>query len=541
MNPIFSPSKRPVFHPGSIPLYLMALVFMLPVLTILAFSFQDTGARVWGHLAHSILGDAVSGSLILAVSVALCSSVIGISSAWLVALCHFPGRRWFAWALLLPMTCPAYILGFLYADFLHLRPLLLGLAFPIYSTTGAVMVMSLVLYPYIYALTLNSLETQSSSILECSRTLGHAPWSTFWRVVLPLTRPALAVSIALVAMETLADFGVAQLYGLETLTTAIFRVWLGQYNIQGGAQLAMTLLSFILMLVLLEQYMRRRMAFHNTSTRHRRPKRYRLEPPLAWSATVFCGLIFVLGFALPFGLLAHNVLALGEHGQIPHEIIASFVADGLRSVGLAASTAVLILLCATFAGYNTRRQPHRLPQILPRFMSLGYAVPGTVLALGLLIPLSRLDHIIHAMMADTFGITTGLWLSGSVAILILAYVIRFFAPAFASIESGLACIRPAIDEAAGLLGASRYRLIATVHLPMLKAGFVTAMLLVFVEVMKELPATLILRPFDFNTLAVRAYGYASNELIAAASLPAMAIMLLNVLPVLILFRIMRRG
>lgn len=390
--------------------------------------------------------------------------------------------------------------------------------------------LSLVLYPYVYLMTRVAFEEQSAAVLNASRSLGRGPWYTLVRVSLPLARPAIAAGVSLALMETLADFGTVDYFGVSAFTTGIFRTWYGLGELTAAAQLASLLLLFVFALFALERLSRSRMRFYQGSVRQR-PARIRLHGWAAAASSGFAATVVLLGFALPAARLALWVAASWRAN-----VDSQFLGLALSSVGIAAAASALCLVAALLLGYGRRQHPGRIETLAVRTASIGYAVPGMVIAVGVMIPLAWLDNWVDTIMRSQFDISTGLLLSGTVVALLFAYMVRFLAVSLQSVESGLSRIRPSLDEAGRSLGEGPFGVLRRIHLPVLRGSLLTALLLVFVDVMKELPATLILRPFNFNTLAVRTYELASDERLMDAATPALAIVLLGLLPVILLNR-----
>lgn len=526
----------------------VALLIALPVLVILGFVLVPSG-DTWQHLASTVLPDYVTNSLLLMLGVALGTLVGGVGTAWLTSMCRFRGRGIFEWALLLPMAMPAYIIAYTYTGMLDFAgPVQSGLRaltgwgygdywFPeVRSLPGAALMLSLVLFPYVYLLARAAFLSQSLCVLDVSRTLGNGPWRTFFRVALPLARPAIVAGLSLALMETLADYGTVQYFGVATFTTGIFRTWYGLNSPAGAAQLSALLLGFVLVLIALERGSRRQARYHHTSQRLQTIRRYGLRGWWAVAAVTFCLLPLLLGFLIPAAQLAVWALTIGRTA-----IDWDFLYLVLNSLQLAALAALLALLLAVLLGYGNRLHPSRPVQGAVRLAGLGYAVPGTVIAIGVIIPFAWIDNTLDAWMRTRFGISTGLLLSGTLVALVFAYLVRFLAVSLQTVESGLAKVRPSMDEAGRSLGLAPGQVLARVHLPMLKGSLLTALLLVFVDVLKELPATLILRPFNFNTLAVRAFELASDERLADSAPAALTIVLVGLAPVILLSRSITRS
>ncbi|MDE0840827.1 MAG: iron ABC transporter permease [Porticoccaceae bacterium] len=516
----------------------------LPVLVILSSLLQPFSAA-WQHLYSTVLGDYVANSLALAAGVGTGTLLLGVSAAWLTALCEFPGRKLLTWALLLPMAMPAYIIAYTYTGLLdvagpvqsHLRTLF-GWSYGDYyfpqirSLGGAICMLSLVLYPYVYLLARVAFAGQSGAVLEASRNLGKGPWHSFFSVSLPMARPAIIAGLSLVLMETLADYGTVAYFGVSAFTTGIFRTWYGLGELITAAQLCAFLLLFVFALILLERESRKRLRFHQSAARAK-PKLLVLTGWRGRLATLFGSLIVTLGFALP--ALQLTLWAASRWRQNFNREFAELL---LNSFFLAATAALGCLLVALLLAYAKRRFNRRREHTQVEIANLGYAVPGTVIAVGIMAPAGWLDQQIDSFSTSWFNYPTGLLLSGTVGILLFAYLVRFLSVSLQSVESGLTAIKPNIDESARSLGASPMHVLSRIHLPLLRPSLLTALLLVFVDVLKELPTTLILRPFNFNTLAVRTYELASDERLVDAALPALAIVAIGLLPVLLIIRTM---
>lgn len=513
------------------------------MLVIGAFLFQPSTDN-WQHLKQTVLPGYLETSALLALGVAAGTLLIGVSTAWLTAMCRFPGRKLFSWLLLLPLAMPAYIIAYTYTgmfDFAGpvqtwLRELT-GWGYGDYwfpevrSLGGAIAMLSLVLYPYVYLLARAAFLEQSVSVLEVSRTLGCNTWCSFFRVALPLARPAIVAGLSLALMETLADYGTVSYFGLGVFTTGIFRTWFGMGDSVAAAKLAAMLLGFVLVLIVMERASRRRARYHHCSNRHGRLPGYHLKGMKAALAFTACFLSLLLGFLLPAGQLAAWALDTWEE-----MVDASFVTLTLSSLLLAFAASLIALVLALFLAYGKRMLKTSRVDAAIRIASTGYAIPGTVIAVGIIIPFAWLDNRIDSLMREYFDLSTGLLLSGTLFALLFAYTVRFLAVSLQTVESGLGKIRPSMDDAARSLGYRPRETLFRIHLPLMRASLLTAVLIVFVDVMKELPATLILRPFNFNTLAVRAFELASDERLADSSTAALMIVAAGLLPVILLSR-----
>jgi iron(III) transport system permease protein len=526
----------------------IAALIASPVIAVLSQVFTNSGS-VWQHLAATVLGTYISNSLWLMVGVGGGVLFLGVSTAWLVTMCRFPFSRVFEWMLLLPLAAPAYLLAYVYTELLEFYgPVQTTLRqtfgwssaseywFPnIRSIGGAIILLSLTLYPYVYLLARVAFLEQSVRTLEASRSLGCSPWRSFWVIALPLARPAITVGLSLALMETLNDYGTVQYFSVDTFTTGIYRTWFGLGEQAASAQLASVLTIFVLWLILLEQWSRRQARYYQTSSRHQIPSTYRLSNIRAVLAICACLMPIMLGFLLPTGQLIHLTISQSS-------INADFWELGKNSFLLAAITAALSVAIALVLAYGERLCNRWQMQFAVRIAAIGYAIPGSVIAVGILATLGGLDRAIGDWLQSTFGISTGLIFSGSFFALIFAYLVRFLAVSYSSISTSLGKIKPNLDHAAHSLGHGSTSTLINVHIPMLWSGLWTAAMMVFVDVMKELPATVIIRPpFNFDTLAIRVYNYASDERLAEASAPALAIILVELLPVIFLsWQISRR-
>ena len=526
----------------------VALVLALPVLVIFGHIFVPAG-EVWAHLRQTVLGDYVTNTLALLVGVGIGVLLIGVTVAWLVSMCDFPGRRIFQWALMLPLAMPAYIIAYTYTGMLDFSgPVqalirdLTGLGYGEYwfpeirSLGGAMVMLMLVLYPYVYLLSRAAFLEQSVCVLEVSRTLGQGPFGGFRRVALPLARPAIIAGLTLALMETLADYGTVAYFGISTFTTGIFRTWYGLGDPAAAAQLSAVLLSFVFVLILLERWSRAQARFHHTSRRYSALPRYQLRGWKAASAFTACLLPVVLGFLLPALQLAIWAAQTTDHWMDP-----AFGRLVFNTFWLAATASVIAVGLALVLAYAKRMQGGTFTNLAVRVAGMGYAIPGTVIAIGVMIPFAAFDNAVDSFMRETFGLGTGLLLSGTVFALLFAYAVRFLAVSLQTVEAGLGKIQPSMDDAARSLGMRPLQTLTRVHLPIMRGTLLTALLLVFVDVLKELPATLILRPFDFNTLAVRAFELAGDERLAESSGSALAIVLVGLLPVILLSMTIERS
>ena len=521
---------------------MVAAAIALPVLTVLQNVFVPSQGA-WRHLAQTVLGDYVANSLLLMLGVAVGVMFGGVMTAWITTMCRFPGRRIFEWALLLPMAMPAYVMAYAYTDLLQfsgpLQTLLREFTgwrggqywFPdVRSLVGAMVMFSLVLYPYVYLLARAAFLEQSDGMLEMARICGYGPWGTFLRVALPLARPGIVAGTSLALMETLADFGTVSYFGVQTFTTGIYRAWFSLGDHTAAAPLSAALLGFVFLVLLLERLTRARARFYNTSHRKQLRHVYPLRGVWAPLAVAFCAIPVVFGFLLPAGVMLHMALTSGDA-----QFGARYVQLTLNTVTLAMLTAALAVTLALAVGYAARGGGVAV-RAANRIAGLGYAVPGAVIAVGVLIPVTRLDHAVAAVWQSATGANPGLLLTGGIAALVYAYLVRFFAVSLQTIDAGLSKITPNMDSAARSLGLGPTATLARVHAPMLWRSALAAGLLVCVDVMKELPATFVMRPFNFDTLAVQAYNLASDERLAEASTAALTIVAVGLIPLIALAR-----
>ncbi|WP_020402174.1 ABC transporter permease subunit [Gracilimonas tropica] len=526
----------------------IALLISIPILTVVFSIFTPSG-DIWQHLASTVLGDYIRNSLWLIVGVSVGVIGIGVSSAWFITMCEFPGRRIFEWASILPFAIPAYLMAYIYTDFLDIAGPLqtalrstLGLGideywFPnIRSVEGAIIIMSLAFYPYIYMLARSSFLEQSTSLLEASRIMGYSTWQSFYKVALPVARPGIAAGLALALMETLNDFGTVQYFGVQTFTTGIYRTWFGLGDRPAAAQLAAFLLAFIVVLIFLERYTRNKISNEKAnSSRFKRLNRFKLKGVKAWLVFVICFIPVLLGFILPVILLLNMFFSNLNYLDL------KFIELAFNSFTVSAITGLLAVGLALVMAYSARLNSGYWVKLFNRISSLGYAIPGSVIAVGVLIPFGFFDNTVDSFFRDTFGFSTGLLLSGTIFAMVFAYLVRFLSVSFGGVEASMEKITPNMDEAARGMGYSFSKVLRKIHIPMMSGGLLTAGLLVFVDVMKELPATLIVRPFNFDTLAVQVYRYASDERLAESAGAALMIVLVGIIPVIIISRTIARS
>lgn len=523
----------------------MAMTTAIPVIVI-AYSLCSFNGEIWQHLIDTVLVDYLSNSLLLALGTACGVLLLGVPTAWFNSMYLFPGRKLFEWMLLLPLAFPAYIIAYTYTGMLDTAgPVQQALRdftgwqygeyyFPeVRSLPGATVMLSLTLYPYVYLLVRTTFISQSVSALEVGSSLGLNKWQSFVRVALPLARPALIAGVSLVLMETLSDFGTVQYFGIQTFTTGIYRTWFGLGDSVAASQLAAVLMFFVFFLIVFERSSRAKLRFHHTASKHAGLPQYKLHGLQAFFAFVICAFPVLIGFFIPAGQLLYWSMATADTA-----FDASFIELVSNSLLLAAIAALSVGFLALLLGYGKRASPQPALHFSATLASMGYAVPGIVIALGTLIPFIWLDSVLQDVVMRVFGYDTGLLISGSILILLFAYSVRFLSVALQTIDSGFSKITPSIDEAGRSLGLKPPGVLFKLHVPIMKGSVMTALILVFVDVLKELPATLILRPFNLNTLAIRAYEMASDERLADAGLPSLLIVLTGIVPVIILSRLL---
>lgn len=523
---------------------IVALLLTAPLWLLVSFVFEPTNDN-WTHIANTLLPEYIENSLILMLGVSIGTLLFGVSSAWIISQYHFFGKKILHWALLLPLAMPAYIIAYTYTGllgfegpvqsylltFVDIRTLLEW--FPeVRSLGGAILMFSLVLYPYVYLLARASFAAKNQAIIDASKTLGASPLRRFFNIALPMARPAIIAGLTLALMETLADFGTVQYFGIPTFTTGIYRTWTGFGDTSTAAQLSLLLLAFVTLLMLVEFWSRRQAKYFSQSQTSKQSNIQILTGTKSFWAFIICFLPILLGFIVPaIQLLAWSISTAETNFNL------EFLKLMWNSFYLAFLTASSAVIIALLLAYSKRIQGNRFIRTMVKITTLGYAIPGTIIAIAVIIMFSSIDNAFDAWMIKNFDISTGLLLSGTLFILVFAYTFRFLSVSLQTIDSGLSKIKDSMDEAALTLGANRWDVLFKIHLPLLKTSLLTAFILVFVEVLKELPTTLILRPFNFNTLSVKAYEMAADERLADAGLPALLIVLTGIIPVIILSKI----
>ncbi|WP_426415071.1 ABC transporter permease [Aestuariirhabdus sp. LZHN29] len=517
----------------------IAAIVLMPLL-VLFISWGTVQTEVWLHLIETQLGRLLGNTLVLLLGVGVGVTVLGVSLAWLTSMCEFPGRKWFDWALMLPFAVPAYVLAFVFIglfDFSGPVQSLLrewfGAAawFPqVRSTGGVVLVLVLVFYPYVYMLARSAFVAQGRGLMDSARILGMGPWSSFWKVALPMARPAIAAGLALALMETLADFGAVATFNYDTFTTAIYKSWYGFFNLQAAAQLASLLLLFVAVALIVERRARGKARFAEGERRHVRQV-YRLHGVLAWLASGYAGLIVLVAFVIPIVQLLVWIFT-----DALEDLDSRYLGLVTKTLTLGAIAAVMTVTTAVLLAYAQRLHRDRWVASSVTIANLGYALPGSVLAVGIMVAFTWLDATVTIPLQQWLGFEGRQLLMGSLLALIMAYGIRFLAVAFGPVESGLQRIRPSILESAQSLGEPPMGIVRRIYLPMLSPSLITATLLVFVDVLKEMPATLLMRPFGWDTLAVRIFEMTSEGEWERAALPAFTLVLVGLIPVVLLMR-----
>jgi iron(III) transport system permease protein len=529
-----SPRQPRAFVPALV-IWLVAIIATLPLAVALLSFFSDSGS-IWPHLARYVLPEALVNTIWLVLGVAIGTTLLGTSLAWFAASCEFPGRRFFNWALLLPMAIPGYVLGFAFAAFFEFTGPVQGawrhlfgssLFFPDLGARGAsITTLTLVLYPYVFLIVREAFASQGIRGLEVARGFGYRPLQAFFKVTLPMARPSLVAGVSLAGMECLADFGTVKLFNYTTFTTAIYRAWYGLFSLQSALQLSLVLVSLVLVALLLERHFRGRSRYTPPGPARRR--RIVLSPVRAAGVTLYCATVLFIAFGLPVSLIV-----VWSVQNFVSEFDAGYWQLALNTLILATGAAAMITAVAVLLSVAVRRSPSMLNRSLTRVATVGYAIPGTVLAVGFFVPVAWLSRMINRFGADSGTVVA---LQSGMAVIFLAYLARYLAVAHSPVDGALLRIRPGVEEAARSMGVSGLSLLGRVHLPILRPAILTALLLVFVDIMKELPITLMTRPFGWDTLAVRVFQLTTEGEWQRAALPALAIVFAGLLPVVFLSR-----
>ncbi len=517
---------------------LIALSVLIPVAVIFVSS---TGYEneIWIHLKQHILPELIGNTCKLSVGVLVLTCILGVSLAFLTSLCDFPGRGFFSWSLLLPLAVPAYVMAFVYTGLFDFSgPVQTGLRnylpvasvyFPeIRSTGGVILVMSLAFYPYVFMLASSAFTTQGESTVEASRSLGIGGFGLFFKVTLPMARPWIFAGLLLVLMETLADFGTVSIFNYDTFTTAIYKSWFGFFSIGTATRLSTILVLFIIVVIAVEHLTRRNMKYYkNQGDRNR--QRLKLNGAKAILAVSYASLVFFMGFLIPV-----IQLAVWSISVFAEEFNMSYLKLIENSLILAGSGALLTIVFAIVLSSSERIHQNRFSRLITKISILGYALPGTVLAVGLVKVVSAADKTIGYLGELCNFQLPAQMLQGAVVIMVIGYMIRFMSAGFGSVSSSMNRITPSMDEAAKSMGTSRFKILSTIHFPLIKSGVVTGLILVFVEVMKEMPITLMTRPFGWDTLAVKIFELTSEGEWERAALPAIILIIAGILPVYLL-------
>jgi len=536
--------RRYLLNPWVITGFFGTLVIALPLLVIAREIFTP-GDETWKHILRNLVPGYVMNTIALMAGVAILTFLMGVSTAWLVTMYRFPGRKFFIWALILPIAIPGYINGFTWAGILdYTSPLYVFLRqnfgidtgaylfFDILSLPGAILILSLSLYPYVYLITRAYFLKQSTTLFEVAASLGHSPWRTFTRTALPLARPAIVAGVSLALMEVLNDYGLVRYFGVDTFTTGIFTAWFAFGSPTASMKLSVYLMIFVLALILLERTQRGQMRYDMLGSHYRPVRKRRLKRWKAIGAFTISVVPFLFGFLFPLLMLIY--WSTFTAGLV---LETRFLVLLRNSFLLAAIASVLVVVASIFIAFTVRTFPLKFIQFLSRVSTLGYAIPGAVVAIGIMVPFLWLDQqLMQYTPPGTGFILTGTWFA-----LIYAYMVRFMAVGYNSIDSGMARISTSLDEAARSLGRSNLKTLGKVNLPLLRGAVLSAALLVFIDVLKELPLTLILRPFNFDTLAIRAFEFATDERVAEAAPPALIIIIVGTIPVYFLNKIIGKG
>lgn len=532
-----------------LPAFLMAFCLVAPIATIFNIAFHPE-ENIWPHLYNTVLGGYIYDTLVLTIGVGAISLSIGVSTAWLVTMHEFPGRKLASRLLLLPLAMPTYIIAYCYVEIFDYSNVIQstlrnvgGFAtahdywfFEIRSMGGAIFVLSIVLYPYVYLTSRAAFLQQDTSMLEAARMLGHSAKSSFFKIALPLARPAIFIGLTLTLMECLNDVGAVEFFGVNTLTVGIYATWLGRGNLGGGAQIALILLAFIFILIIAEKWARRGASYSHTTRRIQPITPQKLNGKTAILASIACFMPIILGFVVPLmQLVADSV----EYIDVTD--YSAFIGYAKNSLMLSGSAAILAVIIGLLLSYSERIFNIKLVGWIAKLASVGYAIPGVILGLGIFISLISFDNFLGPILEfiGFAGASSKMLLSGSIFAIIFAYLVRFLAVSYGAIETGFGKIPMHYDHAAKSLGHHKMSILRKIHLPLIRPALATALILTFIDAMKELPATLILRPFNFDTLATHVYEIASLEIFEEAAISALFIVIIGLIPVHMLNRMMK--
>ncbi|WP_086981594.1 ABC transporter permease [Vibrio aphrogenes] len=534
--------------------WFITLLLVIPIFAIFWIAIGESD-ELFAHLFSSVLPTYTLNTFLLVCGTVILTCVFGLPAAWFMAMCHIPGEKWLQWLLVLPLAMPSYIVGYIYTDWFDFAgPIQIWIRhtfllspqdywFPDLRTLpGAIVILSLVLYPYVYLLARSAFMEQNRSLLQSARLLNCTPWQSFVRVSLPLARPAIAVGLSLVAMETLGDFGTVSYFAVSTLTTAVYDTWLGYSNLTAAAKISALMLLVMVLLLSGERYSRRKQKHFQSQFSNHDEQRYVLQGCTKYLALSWCWGLALVGFILPVLQLVHYA-----YRYFSRSWTVEFQVYSLNSLKVSLSAALVCVLVALVVNFYRRLTMHTgdkassLPLLPMRLSSLGYAVPGTVLAIGIMAAVLFLDHSVNDFAKWMEWSRPGLIFSGTMFALIFALTVRFAAVAIGSVESNLAKVPPSLDMAARTMGCNASQMLKRVHLPLTMRGALIAGLLVFIESMKELNASILLRPFNFETLSTYVYNYVSDQQLEMAALPAILLVLVGLIPLILVNRSLEKG
>jgi len=524
--------------------WILAALVLIPLVTLFS-SFLTPEKEIWRHLSTTLLPDLARNTFLLVTGVGLFTTVVGVSLGWFTGACEFPGRRFFSWSLALPMALPAYVMAFVFLglmdfsgpvqQFLRSFPAFAGTVIEVRTTPFVVLVIGLTLYPYVYLLSRASFMNQGRTILEASQILGLRPFAAFFKVALPISRPWIVSGLALVLMETLADFGAVSIFNYDTFTTAIYKSWFGFFSLKAAAQISSLLVLLAVSLVFVEGLFKKRMRYYDSSRGGAAQKRLKLTSWSARMVVVYCSTILFFAFLVPVLQLlvwSFEVLRSGEGGAYLEVII--------KTLFLGGTAAIIICFAAVLLAYSRRRNKDLATGLLCRTATVGYALPGTVLAVGIFIPIASFDNMLREVIEKIASLDPGPLLQGTLLVMLTAYLVRFLAVGFGAVDSAMQNIKPSLDEASATLGRSGGETLRYIHFPLLRKGLLTALVLVLVDVIKEMPITLMTRPFGWDTLAVKIYELTSEGEWVRAALPGFYLVLAGIVPVILLINQMEK-
>ncbi|MBB1325722.1 iron ABC transporter permease [Pseudoalteromonas sp. SR45-1] len=523
------------------------LILSAPLFFLLFESLQGS-SEVFSHLWDTVLWDYITNTVLLVLGVCVLSCAIALPLGWLTAYCSFPGKKQFEWALMLPLAMPTYIIAYVYTDLLdYAGPVQIALRewfgwqspndywfFDIRTLPGAIVMIALVLYPYLFLIFKTALREQSFKLVQASQLMGLSPWQSFFKVSLVLSRGAIVAALALISMETMADFATVSYFAVSTLTTAVYDTWFGYYSLTAAAKISGVMLLLLFLALMAERFSRRNQAVFERQSSVNSESLYVLKGKSAWLATAFCSFILLIAFVIPIAVLINYAITYFDKAWD-----VEFFSYAWQSLKVAGVVSVITITLSVFVVFYQRVAKQTYPLIPGRLASTGYALPGTVLAIAVLLPLTLLENTINTAL-EPYNLDIGLLLTGSILTIIIAYIVRFYAIAHGAIESSFLRISPSLDMASQSMGKSQGQTLRLVHLPLLRRGLLTAALLVFIECMKELPAALLLRPFNFESLATHVFQYVSDEQLELASISALFIVIVGFIPLYFINRSMEQ-